>query len=317
MKLHLHLLAWVLATFMVLAYAAPDKASTENHPAADTQEDPIGKFAAPGEEAVGDLLLQAMSLLGVAYRFGGSTPSAGLDCSGFIQYVFKKSLRVNLPRTAAEMAHTGKAVDKSELAPGDLVFFNTRGFQYSHVGIYMGGGKFIHSPRTGKSVEVSNMSQSYWTSRYNGARRVSRGSSSTFVREDSEPATVKNATKAVAETKEPSAKVVCHKRRHCKQEEAATPAKDTSAKVVCRKGRHCKQEEAAAVTKETSAKVVCRKGRHCKQEAAAPDKGKTSAKSGRSSRGKKAEEGKPAKGKSSAAGKSGKGAHKKKVASSH
>ena len=316
MKLHLHLLAWVLATFMVLAYAAPDKAFTENHPAADTQEDPIGKFAAPGEEAVGDLLLQAMSLLGVAYRFGGSTPSAGLDCSGFIQYVFKKSLRVNLPRTAAEMAHTGKTVDKSELAPGDLVFFNTRGFQYSHVGIYMGGGKFIHSPRTGKSVEVSNMNQSYWTSRYNGARRVSRGSSSTFVREDSEPVTAKNATKAV-EAKAPSAKVVCRKGRHCKQEEAATPAKETSAKVVCRKGRHCKQEEAAAATKETSAKVVCRKGRHCKQEAAAPEKGKASAKSGRSSRGKKTEEGKPAKGKSSAAGKSGKGAHKKKVASSH
>ena len=290
MKLHLHLLAWVLATFMVLAYAAPDKAPTENHPAAETQEDPIGKFAAPGEEAVGDLLLQAMSLLGVAYRFGGSNPSAGLDCSGFIQYVFKKSLRVNLPRTAAEMAHTGKAVDKSELAPGDLVFFNTRGFQYSHVGIYMGGGKFIHSPRTGKSVEVSNMNQDYWTARYNGARRVNRGSASNFVRDDSEPAPVKNVSKVVAEAKAPS------------------------AKVVCRKGRRCKQEAAVAEAKDSGAKVVCRKGRHCKQEQAASDKGKASAKAGRSSRGKKAEE---TRSKSSVAGKSAKGAHKKKVVSSH
>lgn len=296
MKLQLHLLAWLLATFMVLAYAAPDKAPAENHPAADYQEDPIGKFASPGEEAVGDLLLQAMSLLGVAYRFGGSTPSAGLDCSGFIQYVFKKSLRVNLPRTAAEMAHAGKPVEKSELAPGDLVFFNTRGFQYSHVGIYMGSGKFIHSPRTGKSVEVSNMGQGYWTSRYNGARRVSRGSSSTFVREDSEPTPrlARNAPKAVAEAKEPSSKVVCRKGRRCKQELAAAEAKEPSAKVVCRKGRRCKQEEAAASAK---GKAV-------------------STKSGKSSRAKEAQDKTPAKKKSSAAGKSGKEAHKKKAAAS-
>lgn len=295
MKLHLHLLAWVLATFMVLAYAAPDKAPTENHPAADYQEDPIGKFASPGEEAVGDLLLQAMSLLGVAYRFGGSTPSAGLDCSGFIQYVFKKSLRVNLPRTSAEMAQTGKAVEKSELAPGDLVFFNTRGFQYSHVGIYMGSGKFIHSPRTGKSVEVSNMNQSYWTARYNGARRVSRGSASTFVREDSEPTPkllAKNSVKA-AEGKEPVSKAVCRKGRRCKQE-AAEP-KDAGAKVACRKGRRCKQAEAATPAKGGKA---------------------ASARTGKSSRSKKAEETRPSRRKSSEAGGSGKEAHKKKAASS-
>ncbi|MBI3143985.1 MAG: C40 family peptidase [Pseudogulbenkiania sp.] len=286
MKLQLHLLAWLLATFMVLAYAAPDKAPMENHPAAGYQEDPIGKFAAPGEEAVGDLLLQAMSLLGVAYRFGGSTPSAGLDCSGFIQYVFKKSLRVNLPRTAAEMAHAGKPVEKSELAPGDLVFFNTRGFQYSHVGIYMGSGKFIHSPRTGKSVEVSNMSQNYWTSRYNGARRVSRGSSSTFVREDSEPTPrlAKSAAKAAPEARKNVAEASCRKGRRCKQGEAAEPAKEAKSKVTCRKGRRCKQEEAA------------------------------SAKSGKSSRAKETQDKTPARRKSSGADKPGKEAHKKKAA---
>ncbi|WP_024303609.1 C40 family peptidase [Pseudogulbenkiania sp. MAI-1] len=299
MKLHLHLLAWVLATFMVLAYAAPDKAPPENHPAAETQEDPIGKFAAPGEEAVGDLLLQAMSLLGVAYRFGGSTPSAGLDCSGFIQYVFKKSLRVNLPRTAAEMANAGRPVEKSELAPGDLVFFNTRGFQYSHVGIYMGGGKFIHSPRTGKSVEVSNMNQSYWTARYNGARRVSRGSAAGVVRDDSEPTPkllAKNSVKAV-EGKEPAAKVVCRKGRRCKQE--ITAAEEPKAKVACRKGRRCKQEEVAEA-----------KGRRSNGDKA------VSSKAGKSSRSKKAEETKPSRSKSSDAGRSGKEARKKKEASS-
>ncbi|WP_174874414.1 C40 family peptidase [Vogesella oryzae] len=173
MKFHQYLLACVLAACMALANAAPDKSADSR--TADESADPIARFASPGEEAAGDLLLQAMSLLGVAYRFGGSNPETGLDCSGFIQYVFKKSLHVNLPRTAAEMAQVGREVSRDELKPGDLVFFNTRGFRYSHVGIFLGNNKFIHSPRTGKSVEVGNMSQSYWVSRYNGARRVARG----------------------------------------------------------------------------------------------------------------------------------------------
>lgn len=176
MKLQLRLMALVLAGFVSFCHAAPEKSQKEDRPAVESaQGDPIAKLAAPGEDAVGDLLLQAISLLGVAYKFGGSSPTTGLDCSGFIQYVFQKSLKVNLPRTAAEMARSGRAVDKSELAPGDLVFFNTRGFANSHVGIYMGNGKFIHAPRTGKNIEVANINQSYWVGRYNGARRVARG----------------------------------------------------------------------------------------------------------------------------------------------
>lgn len=168
MTFHRQLLALLLAGFMAFAHAAPETAP-------DGEADPIARFASPGEEAAGDLLLQAMSLIGVAYRFGGNSPETGLDCSGFIQYVFKKSLRVTLPRTAAGMAQVGREIERDELKAGDLVFFNTRGFRYSHVGIYLGNNKFIHSPRTGKNIEVANMSQSYWTGRYNGARRVSRG----------------------------------------------------------------------------------------------------------------------------------------------
>lgn len=159
---------------MSFAHAEPESGASAK-PNLGIFADPIAQFASPGEEAVGDLLVQAMSLMGVAYRFGGSSPETGLDCSGFIQYVFRKSLRVNLPRTSAEMARAGREIDRSELAPGDLVFYNTRGFKYSHVGLYMGGGKFIHSPRTGKSVEVVSMSSNYWVQRFNGARRVSRG----------------------------------------------------------------------------------------------------------------------------------------------
>lgn len=185
MKLHLHLFAIILAGFMSFAHAEPES-GVGNKPNLGIFADPIAQFAAPGEEAVGDLLLQAMSLLGVAYRFGGSSPETGLDCSGFIQYVFRKSLRVNLPRTSAEMARAGRVIERDELAPGDLVFYNTRGFQYSHVGLYLGGNKFIHSPRTGKSVEVVNMANSYWVQRFNGARRVNRGGS-----EWKEPATAR------------------------------------------------------------------------------------------------------------------------------
>lgn len=176
MKWYLRLMVFVFAGFMVFAYAAPDKASKEDNLAIEQphEERTRKPISSAGEEAIGDLLLQAVSLLGVAYRFGGSSPASGLDCSGFIQYVFKKSLKVNLPRTAMEMARLGQAIERSELVPGDLVFFNTRGFTFSHVGIYMGNGKFIHAPRTGKNVEVANLSQAYWQARYNGARRVDR-----------------------------------------------------------------------------------------------------------------------------------------------
>ncbi|MDF0606080.1 C40 family peptidase [Neisseriaceae bacterium TC5R-5] len=176
MKLPLRLIATVLAGFILFAQAAPETTFQDDPPSTQvtTSDDAKQDRAASAEDAVGGLLLQAMSLLGVAYRFGGNSPETGLDCSGFIRYVFQRSLKVNLPRTVIEMAKLGRAVNKSELVPGDLVFFNTRGFNYSHAGIYMGNGKFIHAPRTGKNIEVVNMNQSYWTARYNGARRVNR-----------------------------------------------------------------------------------------------------------------------------------------------
>ncbi|WP_157314623.1 C40 family peptidase [Chitinibacter sp. GC72] len=124
-----------------------------------------------------DLLLSAMSLIGVKYTWGGNTPESGLDCSGFIKYVFQNSMNITLPRTAFEMAHTGQSIDKSELKPGDLVFFNTLGRTFSHVGIYLGDNRFIHSPRAGRNVEVANMNINYWQSRFNGARRIADGGS--------------------------------------------------------------------------------------------------------------------------------------------
>lgn len=178
MKCYLALVSFVLMSSVTFVYAVPAKEVKEgNERVAEhtaPQELSDESHAVASEDAIGDLLLQAVSLLGVAYRFGGSTPASGLDCSGFIQYVFKKSLRIRLPRTAVEMSRLGKRVERHELVPGDLVFFNTRGFTFSHVGMYLGNSKFIHAPRTGKNIEVVSMNQAYWRGRYNGARRLDR-----------------------------------------------------------------------------------------------------------------------------------------------
>lgn len=114
-----------------------------------------------------------MSFIGIRYRRGGTEPTTGFDCSGFVGHVFRESVGLVLPRTAKEISKEGDAVKKDELKPGDLVFFNTMRRTFSHVGIYLGGGLFVHSPRVGGAVRVEDMSDKYWVKRYNGARRVS------------------------------------------------------------------------------------------------------------------------------------------------
>jgi len=119
-----------------------------------------------------DLVLKGLELVGINYRRGGTDPDSGLDCSGFVQLVFKDAIGLLLPRTAKEQSEIGSAIDKKELKPGDLVFFNTMRRAFSHVGIYLGDNHFMHSPRTGAEVRVEDMSQGYWVKRYNGARRI-------------------------------------------------------------------------------------------------------------------------------------------------
>ena len=119
-----------------------------------------------------DLVLKGLELVGINYRRGGTNPNTGLDCSGFVQVVFRDAVGKLLPRTAKEQSQVGDAVDKKELKPGDLVFFNTMRRAFSHVGIYLGDNRFLHAPRTGAEIRVEDMSQSYWVKRYNGARRV-------------------------------------------------------------------------------------------------------------------------------------------------
>ena len=119
-----------------------------------------------------DLVVTAMGFLGVPYRRGGNSAETGFDCSGFVRAIYQQTAGMLLPRRADQQAASTEKIDKKELQPGDLVFFNTMRRAFSHVGIYVGDGKFIHSPRSGSEVRVEDMHQSYWQRRFDGARRV-------------------------------------------------------------------------------------------------------------------------------------------------
>ena len=119
-----------------------------------------------------DVVLGALNYIGVRYKYGGNTPDSGLDCSGFVRYVFQDTLNFMLPRRSEEMSQVGERIAKTDLKPGDLVFFNTMRRSFSHVGIYIGGDKFVHAPATGGKIRVEDLRESYWSTRYNGARRV-------------------------------------------------------------------------------------------------------------------------------------------------
>ncbi|MDQ5897395.1 MAG: hypothetical protein QG612_1481 [Pseudomonadota bacterium] len=134
----------------------------------------IGQQTQKATETASDLIMSAMNFLGVRYRFGGNAEETGFDCSGFTRHVFENSVGLLLPRRASDQAEAAGllTIRKEDLKPGDLVFFNTMRRAFSHVGIYVGDGKFIHAPRTGSSIRVDDMNQSYWTMHFDGARRA-------------------------------------------------------------------------------------------------------------------------------------------------
>ena len=119
-----------------------------------------------------ELVVTAMGFLGVPYRRGGISADSGFDCSGFVKAIYEQTVGLVLPRRANEQAAATQKIDKRELQPGDLVFFNTLRRTFSHVGIYIGDNKFIHSPRPGAQVRVEDMAVPYWATRFDGARRV-------------------------------------------------------------------------------------------------------------------------------------------------
>ena len=146
-----------------------------------SREEPKSNVEPMGRADADELISNAMGFIGVAYRFGGTSPT-GFDCSGFMQYVFRKAFAVNLPRTSAAQASVGSYVSRSELRPGDMVFFRTHGSRISHVGMYIGNDRFIHAPRTGKRIEITSLSSKYWNARYATARRVKRNNAQSYIR---------------------------------------------------------------------------------------------------------------------------------------
>lgn len=150
---------------------------------ASLSSDPIGALAtttttrrtisAERQQAIADPLIDtALDQLGIRYRYGGSSPDTGFDCSGLVAYSAEHGLGLKLPRNASAIALVGTSIDKQELRPGDLVFFNTLGRRYSHVGIYLGDDRFVHSPSAGGVVRIEKITMKYWAKRYNGARRL-------------------------------------------------------------------------------------------------------------------------------------------------
>lgn len=128
--------------------------------------------AAPAAFAEDPASLAALAEVGTPYLRGGESPQRGFDCSGLVVYVYRKALGIELPRRVAELKDVGKPVRLRELRPGDLLFYNTRHHPYSHVGIYVGSGRFVHAPRPGARVRVEDLGKRYWRSRFNGARRI-------------------------------------------------------------------------------------------------------------------------------------------------
>jgi cell wall-associated NlpC family hydrolase len=141
-------------------------------PAAVGPAQPPERGASDTGERAAQVAVAAMGFMGVPYRLGGNDGETGLDCSGFVRAVFQQTIGLTLPRRAEEQARVGFEVSRDELRPGDLVFFNTTGAQFSHVGIFIGNGRFVHSPRSGARVRAENMASSYWGPRFTGARRM-------------------------------------------------------------------------------------------------------------------------------------------------
>lgn len=133
---------------------------------------PATSFMSRAVTHVESTLDRALDFIGVRYKRGGNSPETGFDCSGFVKYLYNETLGLVLPHSAKAIAQEGERVEKTELQPGDLVFFNTMRRTFSHVGIYLGDNLFIHAPRTGARVRIEDMSDRYWSRRFNGARRI-------------------------------------------------------------------------------------------------------------------------------------------------
>ena len=174
----LRAMRWICALwavfFMIAVHAAPAEPSDDTVRLLNDHGllNRIGQVGNQVGAGASELVNRALGFLGVPYRRGGTSAETGFDCSGFVRSIYQQTAGLLLPRSAAQQAAATQRIDKAELKPGDLVFFNTMRRAFSHVGIYVGNGKFIHAPKPGAEVRVEDLGVAYWAKRFDGARRV-------------------------------------------------------------------------------------------------------------------------------------------------
>lgn len=139
-------------------------------PRSSASAETIAQASRPVSEMGNEVVMYAMGLIDTGYRFGGKNPDAGLDCSGMVSYIYGQAAGLRVQGSAADIARNGKPIDRAELRPGDLVFFNTLNRSFSHVGIYIGETRFIHAPSTNGRVRIDRLSDSYYAQRFQAAR---------------------------------------------------------------------------------------------------------------------------------------------------
>lgn len=164
-----------LVLMLALAGCGRDDVRPSPSPRAATVPQRDWPVVRPDDPAAANaVLMRAISLVGTPYRYGGNTPEGGFDCSGLVNYVYRDMLDLRLPRTSRDLAaYQGPKIDPRKLAAADLVFFGSGG-QVTHVGIYVGEGRFVHAPSTGGTVRLDHLDNSYWRRNYSGAKRILR-----------------------------------------------------------------------------------------------------------------------------------------------
>lgn len=156
----------------LLVFASGICQAEEPVPAANDTVAKAQSLLDSASSTVQEVLINALALTGTPYKFGGTTPASGFDCSGFVRYVFQQAANLTLPHGARAISQLGKSIPADQLQPGDLVFYNTLKSTFSHVGIYIGDNRFVHAPSSGGGVHVVDMTDTYWAKRFNGARRI-------------------------------------------------------------------------------------------------------------------------------------------------
>ena len=159
----------IVVALSLFAIILPATAADSTRPGAESG---VAQAFNPYIEQVRDVIFYALSLVGINYRWGGTSPQTGFDCSGLVSHVYRQITGLVLPRDSYAMARQGTPISLDDLRPGDLVFFNTMRRPFSHVGIYLGDHRFVHAPSAGKTVHVVDMTEPYWAARYDGARRM-------------------------------------------------------------------------------------------------------------------------------------------------